>query len=163
LLDYQVPLKARQGDARVGKVDIVAATASGSIAVTELKVTTSTSRGDTPLRALIESLVYCSIVEASSEDISAEIANRFGIHTTPGRPHLVVMGPTSYWSTWPTDAVAAIYALSDRIAEALNMRLWFVDLGDIDVQMGRDGTKPQLVGSLEPSVLHTAGPDRADG
>jgi hypothetical protein len=159
LLDYQVPMKARQTDAGVGKVDIVAATASGRIAVVELKVTTNTSTGDTPLRALIESLVYYAIVEANASDMSAEIADTYGIHTAADRSHLVVVGPPSYWLTWPTEALTAISTLLDRSANALDMNLWFVDLGGINVEMGRDGTRPQILGTLTPLSLHTARPD----
>jgi hypothetical protein len=95
LLDYQVPLKARQADKGIGKVDLLGVTASGRIAVVELKMTSSSSKGDNPLRALLESLAYCAIVEANASDISSEIENTFFIDTAAGRPDLVVMGPTA--------------------------------------------------------------------
>jgi hypothetical protein len=95
LLDYQVPLKARQADRGIGNIDLLGVTASGRIAVVELKVTSSSSKGDNPLRALLESLAYCAIVEANAPDISSEIENTFISDTAAGRPDLVVMGPTA--------------------------------------------------------------------
>jgi len=154
LLDYQVPLKARQTDSGIGKVDLVGATGSGSIAVIELKVATATSKGDTPLRALVESLAYCAIIEANAAEISAEVAERYGLDVASGRPCLVVMGPQRYWSAWPSDSLAAVYELSDRIAETLDMHIWFVDLGDVDVAMGSAGSSPQILGATTHTLLH---------
>ena len=154
LLDYQVPLKARQTDSGIGKVDLVGATGTGGIAVIELKVTTATSRGDTPLRALIESLAYCAIIEANADEITAEAAETYGLEVTSGRPCLVVMGPEMYWSTWPSDSLAALYELSDRVAATLDMHVWFVDLGDVDVIMGSAGSEPQILGTTAHTMLH---------
>jgi len=38
LLDYQVPLKANQADARVGKIDLLGVSDGGGLVVVELKV-----------------------------------------------------------------------------------------------------------------------------
>ena len=156
LLDYQVALKARRADAGVGKVDILGATASGRIAVAELKVTTDSSKGDNPLRALLESLAYCAIVEANASDISNEIKDRFFIDTAAGRPVQVVMGPDRYWSARAHTPLSAVFELSDRLARSFDMQIWFLDLGDIDVVPGSDGTEPQLIGKISTTVLHTS-------
>lgn len=155
LLDYQVPLKARQTDSGVGKVDLVGATGSGDIAVVELKVTTATSSGDTPLRALLEAFAYCAIIEANAHEISAEIAETYGLDVDSGRPCLVVMGPERYWSAWPSARLAAVYGLSDRLAETLGMHIWFVNLGNVDVATGSAGNKPQLLGTTSHDLLHS--------
>jgi len=154
LLDYQVPLKARQSDAGIGKVDILGVTVSGRVAVAELKVSTDSSKGDNPLRALLESLAYCAIVEANASDISNEIEDTFSIETTGGRPNLVVMGPNDYWSTWKHPALATVFELSDRLARTFDMGIWFLSLGHIDVIPGSGGTKPQLIGEVSTTVLH---------
>ena len=154
LLDYQVPLKARRSDARIGKVDIVALTASGCVAVVELKVTTNKSKGDTPLRALLEALTYCAIVEANAQDFAFEIRERYGLPVTAGRPDLVVMGPAPYWSSWNDTALAAVYDLSDRLARAFDMQIRFLDLGDVTAAIGTDGRQPQLIGHVSTTVLH---------
>jgi hypothetical protein len=154
LLDYQVPLKARQTDMGVGKVDIVGVTASGRVAVAELKVTTNSSKGDNPLRALLESLAYCAIVEANASDISDEIENTFSIDTARGRPDLIVMGPDRYWSAWTRPILGAVFELANCIARTFDMQIWFLNLGDIDVVPGSGGTRPQLIGKVSTAVLH---------
>ena len=154
LLDYQVPLKARQTDAGIGKIDILGVTASGRVAVVELKVTSNSSKGDNPLRALLESLAYCAIVEANASDISSEVENTFFIDATAGRPDLVVIGPDRYWSAWTPTVLSAVFELSDRLASTFGMQIWFLNLGHIDVVPGSGGTKPQLTGKIVATVLH---------
>jgi len=158
LLDYQVPLKARQSDAGIGKIDIVALTASRRVAVVELKVTTNTSRGDTPLRALLEALAYCAIVEANARDFAAEISGRYSLHAADGRPDLVVMGPDAYWSGWSDTALVAVYSLADRLAGAFGMRVSFLSLGAVSAVIGVDGQRPRLDGELRASVIHSSEP-----
>ena len=56
--------------------------------VVELKVTGESARGDTPLRALLEGLAYCAIVEANAADIASEdrrAAPAVGISPDAGR------------------------------------------------------------------------------
>jgi hypothetical protein len=156
LLDYQVPLKARQSDAGIGKVDIVALTASGRVAVVELKVTTNTSKRDTPLRALLEALAYCAIVEANAQDFVSEIKDRYGLHAAAGRPDLAVMGPDTYWSTWTSTALAAVHELADRLSHTLEMRIRFLSLGAVTAVVGTDGRRPQSDGELRASVIHAS-------
>lgn len=156
LLDYQVPLKAKQSDAGVGKVDILALTTSGHVAVLELKVKTATSKGDTPLRALLESLAYCAIIEANTQDISDEIKESFGVRSVTGRPTLVIAGPTSYWSSWTDTVLTGVYELADRIARTFEMEIWILDLGKITAKIGTGGQRPQLIGDVSTTVLHWA-------
>ena len=57
LLDYEFPLRASRSDAGLGEVDLLGATDHGRLVVVELKVRRkNASRGDTPLRALMEGL-----------------------------------------------------------------------------------------------------------
>ncbi|MDK1027193.1 MAG: hypothetical protein QGM46_10635 [Actinomycetota bacterium] len=157
LLDYQVPLKARRADARIGKVDIVALATSGRVAVIELKMATPKSKGDTPLRALLEALAYCAIVEANAQEFAFEIRERYGLHATDGRPDLVVMGPRPYWPNWNDTALAAVYDLSDRLARTFDMQVRYLDLDDVTAAIGIDGKRPQLIGRVSTTVLHEAG------
>ena len=53
ILDYQMPLKARQTDAGVGKVDLFGLLSTGEACIIELKAAGSR---DTPLEAMIEVL-----------------------------------------------------------------------------------------------------------
>jgi hypothetical protein len=157
LLDYQVPLKARQSDAGIGKVDIVALTGSGRVAVVELKVTSNTSKGDNPLRALLEALAYCAIVEANADDLASEIEERYGLDAATGKPDLVVVGPDAYWSTWTGPARTAVHELADRISHAFDMRALFVSLGPVAAVVGTDGARPRLDGEVNASIVHESG------
>ena len=158
LLDYQVPLKATQADAGIGKVDIVGLTDLNRLTVVELKVTTSTSRGDTPLRAVLESLAYCAIVDANGQDIASEVRERFGRCTAGGRPGLAVLGPHSYWTSWSDTQLAAVEGLSDRLARSLEIHIRFIDLGEVSVNTGSDGSPPQLVGKVMASEIYSSTP-----
>ena len=91
-----MPLKARQGDRGVGKVDLFAAVDGRLPCVVELKVAGESARGDTPLRALLEGLAYCAIVEANAADIASEFAEQHVVSAS--RPTLVVMAPDNYWA-----------------------------------------------------------------
>lgn len=97
LLDYQTPLKARRDNKGIGKVDLFGVIDGTLPCVIELKVpTTNGGVSDTPLRAFLEALAYCAVIEANSADISAEAAASFGMQLTRGRPcvswHLMVTG-----------------------------------------------------------------------
>jgi hypothetical protein len=153
LLDYQVPLKARQSDVGIGKIDIVGFAAPGRVAVIELKVTTPTSRGDTPLRAFLEALAYCAIVEANAADFSAEIDARYGLRTVEGLLDLVVMGPNAYWSSWTGAGLNAVIALADRLTETLGIRSRFLNLGDVSVATGIDGSRPRVLGDVQLAAI----------
>ena len=86
IIDYQMPLKARQGDLGVGKVDLFAVVDGRLPCVIELKAARETTRGDTPLRALLEGLAYCAIVEANAADIASEVAEQHALSAS--RPAL---------------------------------------------------------------------------
>lgn len=155
LLDYQVPLKARQSDAAIGKIDLVALSNADRVTVVELKVNTRTSNGDTPLRALLEALSYCAIVEANADAFASEIQQLYGRNAVTTRPDLVVMGPVAYWSVWSREALAAVYELADRLDDAFELRICFLNLGDINVEMGADGKRPEVIGRVSADMLHS--------
>jgi hypothetical protein len=63
--------KERLGDKGIGKVDMFGVIDKTLPCVIELKVqTTHDSVSDTPLRAALEALAYCAVIEANSSDIS---------------------------------------------------------------------------------------------
>ncbi len=99
ILDYQTPLKARQCDKGVGKVDLFGLIDGCRSTVIELKVRPTTSGyGDTPLRAYLEALAYCAIVEANASEIASEASTRFNKSIDDQPPGLVVMAPQDYWA-----------------------------------------------------------------
>lgn len=160
LMDYQFPLKARRGDKGVGKVDLFGVIDGVRSCVIELKIDSlGSGYGDTPLRAFLEALAYCAIVEANASDIAGEALDDFGLHIIKDRPALVIMAPTDYWSAyldhektgewWP-----AMLKLSDQLARVLDLECHFIALRDSEFSMGLNGQKPQLTGDC--SMINVA-------
>ena len=99
-LDYQVPLKAKQADCGIGKIDLLGVTDRGRLIVVELKYPRS-GRGDSPQHALMEGLRYAAIVEANLEPLASEAGKRFGVKVDDKMPPIVqVLGPGSWWRDW---------------------------------------------------------------
>jgi hypothetical protein len=152
LLDYQFPLKARQGDKGIGKVDLFGVAADSKPSVIELKIhSANQAMADTPLRAFLEALAYCAIVEANLTDIAQEAFDHFGCGFTESRPTLVVMATKEYWSAylhhlktgdwWPT-----LHGLADQLEASFGLESHFLVLRGADFSMGQDGQKPQMQG-----------------
>ena len=148
IIDYQMPLKARQSDRGVGKVDLFALVDGRLPCVIELKVA-GKSRRDTPLRALLEALAYCAIVDANADDIASEVAGQPALSAS--RPTLVVMAPEDYWAGYLDHGTAgrwlpAIRDLISGLRETLGLETCLVALLDARFEMGLGGRKPRLVG-----------------
>ena len=152
ILDYQTPLKARQGDEGVGKVDLFGLIDGCRLTVIELKVRPATSGyGDTPLRAYLEALAYCAIVEANASEIASEASTRFNKSIDNRPPGLVVMAPQDYWAGhmerrksgqwWPV-----LSTLAAEIDNLLGIETHFLVLRDAEFRMGTKGQDPQLIG-----------------
>ena len=102
LLDYQFPLRvAARPDAGLGDVDLLGATDQGRLAVVELKVQRArSSRGDTPVLALMEGLRYAAVIDANRRAIAAEVRTRFAINVSDEPPIVQVLAPESWWRGW---------------------------------------------------------------
>jgi hypothetical protein len=99
IIDYQFPLKARQNDKGVGKIDLFGVIDGEIPCVIELKVDQKGGgKADTPLRALLEGLAYCALVEANKKEIWQEAQEKFGFKFKGPRPHLMILAPVGYWS-----------------------------------------------------------------
>ena len=97
LLDYQVPLKARQADARIGKIDLLGVTDKGRLMIVELKVAGPDGRrSDAPPAALMEGLRYAAIVEADLEVMAGEAERRFGTKIERLPPIVQLLAPVSW-------------------------------------------------------------------
>lgn len=151
LLDYQVPLKARNTDSAVGKADLFAVIDDIYPCVIELKIDTDKTRGDTPLRAFLEAMAYCAIVEANIEDISREAKDKFDLNFQARQPRLMVMAPESYWKkytqhkksgTW----LPALQKLSDTMTKRIGLQSHFVSLHNVQFSKGCRNLKPKLSG-----------------
>jgi len=158
ILDYQVPLKAAQSDAGIGKIDLLGCRPDGRLEVIELKVERSAGvMGETPLRALLEGLAYAAIVHANEATFTEEAA-ALGLTARADPPAVTVAAPTPFWQRWTEHRsaerwVPAIDRLISDIREALQLEVSLVDLGRIGVEPGIDGKAPQLIGQLQPKVL----------
>ena len=149
IIDYQMPLKARQGDLGVGKVDLFAVVDGRLPCVIELKAARETTRGDTPLRALLEGLAYCAIVEANAADIASEVAEQHALSAS--RPALVVMAPDNYWAGYLDHPAAGrwLHAVRDLVSglrDTLGLEAYLLALLDARFEMGLSGQPARLIG-----------------
>ena len=150
IIDYQMPLYARQGDLGVGKVDLFAVVDGRLPCVIELKVAGKSARGDTPLRALLEGLAYCAIVEANVADIASEVAEQHPL--SPSRPTLIVMAPDNYWAGYLDHPRAgrwfsAVRDLVSGLRDTLGLEAYLLALLDARFEMGLNGQPARLIGS----------------
>ena len=150
IIDYQMPLKARQDDRGIGKVDLFAVVDGRLPCVVELKMASDTTRGDTPLRALLEGLAYCAIVEANAADIASEVAEEHALAAS--RPTLVVMAPDDYWAGYldhPTAGkwLPAVRDLVSVLRDTLGLEAYLLALFDARFEMGLSGQPARLIGS----------------
>ncbi len=158
-LDYQLPLKARQGDKGVGKVDLFCAIENSIPAVAELKVAGKNGQlGDTPLKALLEGLAYCAIVEANMETIAREAKARFKINLKPEKPDLIVIAPHNYWSNYlkkdaAGDWVTTLSKLVEEIKNRLKINTHFLSLRNCKFEMGLGGRPAELKGNCRVEVV----------
>ena len=149
-IDYQMPLKARQDDRGVGKVDLFAVVDRRLPCVVELKVAGESARGDTPLRALLEGLAYCAIVEANAGDIASEVADQHPLSAS--RPTLVVVAPGNYWAGYLDNPKAgrwlsAVRDLVSGLRNTLGLDAYLLALLDATFEMGLNGQPARLTGS----------------
>ena len=149
IIDYQMPLKARQSDRGVGKVDLFAVVDGRLPCVVELKVAGESARGDTPLRALLEGLAYCAIVEANAADIASEIAEQHPLSAS--RPTLVVIAPDDYWVWYMNHPRAgkwfsAVRDLVSGLRDTLGLDACLLALLDARFEMGLSGQPARLTG-----------------
>lgn len=152
-IDYQTPLKARRDDRGVGKIDLFGVIDGSQPCVAELKVSRQTGGlADTPLRAFLEGLAYCAIVEANGEAFAAEAQELFGYRLAVRRPALMVVAPDDYWLGYLNHPRAGEWLPTlDRLARKLESRLHisthFVALVDAGFRMGLGGEAPRLTGN----------------
>ena len=150
IIDYQMPLKARQGDRGVGKVDLFAVVDGRLPCIVELKMAGKMARGDTPLRALLEGLAYCAIVEANAADIAAEVSEQYALSAS--RPTLVVMAPDDYWAGYLDHPragkwLSAVRDLVSGLQDTLGLDAYLLALLDAGFEMGLSGQPARLVGN----------------
>ena len=140
-----------------------------ALCVLELKIQSQgSSLGDTPLRAYLEGLAYCAIIEADTADIAKEVEARIGYTLRERYPVLVVMAPEEYWlkylahkrigDWWPV-----IQRLADQVQSRTRVETLFVAIKDCTFAMGQDGEPPKLTSQCRlvgVSSLHQTSQNR---
>ena len=162
LLDYQLPLKARQSDRGIGKVDLLGVTDQGRLMVIELKVEPKgeNNRGDSPAGALMQGLRYAAIMEANFKVIAAEAENRLGdrfkdVTIVEESPIVQILAPKSWWRGWlelgaSTRKAAGRWEpefskLTRDVEKRLGIAVECMALDKlVDITYGSDGKTPQL-------------------
>ena len=162
LLDYQLPLKVRQSDKGIGKVDLLGVTDKGRFMVIELKAKQKgeNNRGDSPAAALMQGLRYAAIVEANLEVIAAEVESRLGdrfkdVTIVEESPIVQILAPKSWWRGWlelgaSTRKAAGRWEpefckLTRDVEKRLGVAVECMALDKLaDIAYGPDGKTPQL-------------------
>lgn len=185
LLDYQFPLKARQGDKGIGKIDLLGLTDRGQLMVIELKVKPpgDNNRGETPAAALMQGLRYAAVVQANHDVIAGEAKRRFSVTITAEPPIVQVLAPKAWWKGWlelrgPTRRVAGYWEpeftkLTQDIENRLGVTVECVALEDAtSITYGADrktlqlGNIPKLFPVMpgkNPPIGSSSSPDQPGG
>lgn len=106
---------------------------------------------ETPLRALLEALIYAAVVEANYEHIAQEMLER-GWPTGSPRPGLLIAAPTRYWEAWrPNSRIGDWWSpyksLTASLANRLERPVETVGLGPVSHRTGADKW-PHLDGEI---------------
>ena len=151
-LDYQVPLKSKQTDKGIGKVDLLGRTSDGRLLVVELKVIgQSGGRSDPPITAFLEGLRYAAILEANLAALDTELrSSEASSLSVDEKPVVLVLGERSWWQSWQNSrdaprAMAAFFKLTSQIAVRLGLSIHCAEVSDMSLTYGRDGTAPSFL------------------
>jgi len=156
ILDHQVPLKARQTDRGVGKIDLVGVTDRGRFMVIEVKVAPdrASGRGDTPVMALMEGLLYAAIAWANVDAIAAEAKKCFGTTIEKEPPVVQILADSAWWRGWlqmtgstrkaAGDWEASFTHLVRAVENRLGLAIQCLALEDASLTLGLEGRRPAL-------------------
>ena len=142
LLDYDAAattLKPRKIKARhrvISKLDMVGVTSSDRLAVVRLRMMPAKStKGDTPLRALLEGLAQTAVADAWQESLGAQILEKFERTISSGPPMLMVLANNRYWEIYRKRSLksagpwmAAMKRLGAEVEQSLNIPVTFASL-----------------------------------
>ncbi|MGR3914992.1 MAG: hypothetical protein OD918_10880 [Gammaproteobacteria bacterium] len=149
-LDYQFPLYAWQSDP-FRAADLFGVIDDAHPCVVELKVIGKSDRVEAPLRALLEALAYCAVVEANMKFIDNEAQTKRNVSFATQKPRLMILAPDAYWQFFKNRSSAgnwqpAFRNLLAEIHEHLGVRAHLASLPDEIFSMGSKGVKPRLQG-----------------
>ena len=159
-IDYQTPLKAKQDDKGIGKVDLFGVIDNKHPTIIELKIESKgNALADTPLRALLEGLAYCAIIEKNLQKISIEASNKFNTHFND-QLTLIVLAPDEYWNRYLQSKSAGdwfpeIKKISNTLKAELNIDIILLSMKDSEFKKGLRGTPAQLIGNCDLVLVET--------
>jgi len=161
-LDYQVPLKARQGDVGLGKVDLLAIENPNHLAVVELKHA-GKGTADNPVKAAVQGLAYAANIEANRTEICEEISKRHRITVVYAPLLVIVMADAPYWKSWDLarstgHTTRSLSMFLKGIARQAGVGFRFVDLGNTRFEFGLDGQAPRLRADVQARTLLSVNP-----
>lgn len=156
-VEYQLPLKSHRDEAngQIGKVDLFCVESEGEPWIIEIKVHSARNgSADTPLKALLEALAYCAILDADMRCLSRESDDKklALLHVvSPIRPNLLILAPSEYWNSCDLAESRhrwreSLQALGQRIEVALKVKVRFVRMEDCRWEMTTSGM-PRLIES----------------
>jgi hypothetical protein len=139
IMDYQFPLQAHKGDKSIGKIDLFGVIDGVIPCIIELKVAGKDGgKADTPLRAFLEGLAYCAIVESNIESISQEAKER-GLKFKKTSLCVIVLAPENYWGYYLNKKAAgnwiqALKNLTNAVSKELNIQIRFLSMINADCE-----------------------------
>lgn len=153
ILDYQLPLKAKTKDKLIGKVDLLALTSADKLSVVELKympVGATVSRADTPLRAFLEGLAYCAILEADLDCLHLEAVNKFKRTIEKKPPALIVLANDEYWELYRESKDAGawrseLHRLAIGVEDKLNLPVSFLSMSIPEEPVRYEDGRPKFI------------------
>ncbi|MEE2665135.1 MAG: hypothetical protein VX681_13540 [Myxococcota bacterium] len=142
LLDYAVPVttlapsKIKARHRVISALDLVGVTAEERLAVARVRLMPPRStKGDTPLRALIEGLAQCAVAEGYRSTLSAQIEASSGRTISADPPRLVVLANNRYWEIYRRRSLksagpwmAALRRVGGEIEQALGIPVAFASI-----------------------------------
>ena len=150
-LDYQFPLKARQSDHGVGKIDLVGVDNRGRFIVVELKVDNKGGRGnDSPDSALMQGLRYAAMAHKNLPAIMNEASAYFGVNVREVAPIAQLLATEAWWRRYGFQCAAAsaqqrqFGALTKAIADKIGVAIECLAFDRLDVEYGLDGEPPRF-------------------
>jgi hypothetical protein len=156
----------------IARIDLLGLTSEGRLAVVGMRVlepgATRCGVGDTPLRALLETLAGAAVVDANRQQIAAEVSERFGRSVDDLPPLLVLLATPNYWqlcrkreaqkgAAW----IKEMERLAGEIESAVGTPVRFLGLdlpGDPGWRYGEEG--PGLEGGAKLALAWEPGAGR---
>jgi len=142
LIDYAVPVttlapsKIKARHRVISALDLVGVTAEERLAVARVRLMPPRStKGDTPLRALIEGLAQCAVAEAYRSTLAAQIEASSGRTLSADPPRLVVLANNRYWEIYRRRSLksagpwmAALRRVGGEIEQTLGIPVAFASI-----------------------------------